>query len=68
MVIVELSTKWSSVGVRISTLPEVLAPWQAPTELSATLAELYALGRLGQLGKLKSCQEPARTLGKSKSC
>ena len=39
---VKLWIKWGYVGVRISTPAEVLAPWRAPTELSATPAELYA--------------------------
>jgi len=29
--------------IKILTPAKVLAPWQAPTELSATLAELYTL-------------------------
>jgi hypothetical protein len=42
MIRVKLCTKWSCVGVKISTLAEVLVPWRALTELSATQAELYA--------------------------
>jgi len=37
--------------VRISTPAEVLAPWQAPTELSATLAGLYAPMKVGGEGR-----------------
>ena len=46
---VQLYAKWSYVGVKISTLAEVLVPWRALTELSATLAELYALLKWGVL-------------------
>jgi len=38
---VELYTKCGCIGVRLSTLAEVLAPWRALTELLATLAEPY---------------------------
>jgi len=44
---VKLYTKCGCVGVRLSTLAKVLAPWRALTELSATLAEPYAPVRPG---------------------